>query len=132
MEAIPIRKASLALLLVASGALLDPYQVIRNPLLPGTIVLLVVLGRGALWATFGRTIHGTLGSSLLLGVGLSHLGEFSCVLIQVGHGEGIFGSDVYNSALFAFVALPILGGMILVPPNKSVRTISLKITHGNC
>jgi predicted Kef-type K+ transport protein len=40
-------------------------------------------------------------TALLVGVGLTQIGEFSFILVQVARGAGHVGDDVYNATLAA-------------------------------
>ena len=79
----------------------------------GTMIALVVVGRLVLrtlvvWV-FGQPIR----TAVMVGVGLSQIGEFSFILVQVARSAGHVGADVYNATL-ATSLITILMNALLV------------------
>jgi CPA2 family monovalent cation:H+ antiporter-2 len=96
-----LRDVFVALFFVTVGALIDPATVVRSLPLLGVIVGLIVVGKlltrtGVVWA-FGYPIS----TAVLVGVGLTQIGEFSFILVQVARKAGHIGDDVYNATLAA-------------------------------
>jgi CPA2 family monovalent cation:H+ antiporter-2 len=110
---LPIRDVFVALFFVTVGALINPQAVLDNPGLLGVIVGLVMVGkfviRTAVVALFGQPLW----TAVLVGVGLTQIGEFSFILVQVARRAGHVGDDVYNAILAASL-LTILGNAFLV------------------
>ena len=82
------------------------------PLL-GTMIALVVVGKLVLrtlvvWV-FGQPIR----TAVMVGVGLTQIGEFSFILVQVARSAGHVGADVYNATL-ATSLITILVNALLV------------------
>jgi len=98
---LPIRDAFVALFFVTIGALIDPASLRANLPLLGTMIVLVVGGKLVLWTLvvwiFGQPIR----TALMVGVGLTQIGEFSFILVQVARSAGHVGADVYNATLAA-------------------------------
>jgi K+:H+ antiporter len=110
---LPVRDAFVALFFVTIGALIDPALVTGNLPLLGTMIALVVVGRLVLrtlvvWV-FGQPIR----TAVMVGVGLSQIGEFSFILVQVARSAGHVGADVYNATL-ATSLITILMNALLV------------------
>jgi len=61
----------------------------------------VVIGKLVIWALVVRLFGYPLVTALLVGVGLTQIGEFSFILVQVARGAGHVGDDVYNATLAA-------------------------------
>src|SRR6185369_5837929 len=110
---LPVRDAFVALFFVTIGALIDPALIIENLPLLGTMIALVVVGKLVLrtlvvWM-FGQPIR----TAVMVGVGLTQIGEFSFVLVQVARSAGHVGADVYNATL-ATSLITILVNALLV------------------
>jgi CPA2 family monovalent cation:H+ antiporter-2 len=110
---LPIRDVFVALFFVTIGALLNPWAVLDNPGLLGVIVALVVAGKLVIWTAVVMLFAQPLWTAVLVGVGLTQIGEFSFILIQVARSAGHVGADVYNAVLAASL-LTILGNAFLV------------------
>jgi CPA2 family monovalent cation:H+ antiporter-2 len=65
------------------------------------VVGLVVVGKFALRSAITWLFGYPAWISVLVGVGLAQIGEFSFVLVQVARSAGYVGSDVYNAVLAA-------------------------------
>jgi CPA2 family monovalent cation:H+ antiporter-2 len=98
---LPLRDVFVALFFVTVGALIDPGSVLGNPTLLGAIVGLVVVGKLVIRALVVRLFGYPFSIALLTGVGLSQIGEFSFVLVQVARLAGHVGDDVYQAVLAA-------------------------------
>ena len=96
---LPIRDAFVALFFVTIGALIDPASLRSNLPLLAAMLTLVVVGKLVLWTlvvwVFGQPIR----TAVLVGVGLTQIGEFSFILVQVAKNAGHVGADVYNATL---------------------------------
>lgn len=98
---LPLRDAFVALFFVTLGALLDLRMIAGNLALLGALVGLIVLGNCAIWTTIALVFRQPPWTALLVGVGLTQIGEFSFVLVQVARQAGHVGADVYNATLAA-------------------------------
>ena len=110
---LPVRDAFVALFFVTIGALIDPALIMGNLPLLGTMIALVVVGKLVLrtlvvWV-FGQPIR----TAVMVGVGLTQIGEFSFILVQVARSAGHVGADVYNATL-ATSLITILVNALLV------------------
>jgi CPA2 family monovalent cation:H+ antiporter-2 len=110
---LPLRDVFVALFFVTVGALIDPAAVVGNLRLLGVIVALVLVGKLVVWTLVVKLFGHPLWTALLVGVGLTQIGEFSFILIQVARGAGHIGKDVYHATLAASL-LTILGNALLV------------------
>lgn len=96
-----LRDVFVALFFVTVGALIDPATVVSHLPLLAVMVGLIVVGKLVtrtlvVWA-FGYPLP----TALLVGVGLTQIGEFSFILVQVARSAGHVGNDVYNATLAA-------------------------------
>ena len=108
-----LRDAFVALFFVTIGALMDPRAVLANLPLLLAIVAMVVPGKFLIRALVVRALGQPLPTAILVGVGLTQMGEFSFVMIRVAREAGHVGNDVYNATLAASL-LTILVNAVLV------------------
>src|ERR671919_746665 len=110
---LPIRDVFVALFFITVGALINPGAVFENPALLGVIVALVVAAKFVIWTGVVALFGQPLWTAVLVGVGLTQIGEFSFILISVARAAGHVGDDIYNAILAASL-LTILGNALLV------------------
>ncbi len=108
-----LRDAFVALFFVTIGALVDPFSVVTHLPLLGVIVGLVVIGKLLVKTLVVWIFEGPFSTALLVGVGLTQIGEFSFILVQLARGAGHVSDDVYNAILAASL-LTILINALLV------------------
>jgi CPA2 family monovalent cation:H+ antiporter-2 len=110
---LPLRDAFVALFFVTIGALIDPRQILANLSLLGVMVGLIVVGKLVIWTLVIRLFRYPFTTAVLVGVGLTQIGEFSFVLVQVARTAGLVGDAVYSATLAASL-LTILSNALLV------------------
>ena len=98
---LPVRDILVAVFFVTIGCLIDPASVIAHVPLLLVIVALVVAGKLVIRTAVVRVFGYPLSTALLVGVGLTQIGEFSFILVQVARAAGHVGEDVYNATLAA-------------------------------
>ncbi len=108
-----LRDAFVALFFVTIGVLIDPKVVFANLDLLGIMLLLIVLGKFLIWALVVRLFRYAWWTALLVGVGLTQIGEFSFVLVQVAKTAGHVGDEVYNATLAASLATILLNAPLV-------------------
>ena len=91
--------AFVALFFVTIGTLINPAAVVDNVGLLATLIGLIVLGKFVVWTAVVRLFAYPLTTAALVGVGLTQIGEFSFILVQVARTAGLVGDDVYNATL---------------------------------
>lgn len=96
-----LRDAFVALFFVTIGTLIDPRVVLTNLHLLGLMLGLILVGKFAIWTLVVRLFRYSWATALLVGVGLTQIGEFSFVLVQVAKTAGHVSDDVYNATLAA-------------------------------
>jgi CPA2 family monovalent cation:H+ antiporter-2 len=109
----PLRDAFVAVFFVTLGVLIDPRLLVANLPLLGAILALVVVGKLLLWAGIVRVFGYPARTALLVGVGLTQIGEFSFVLVQAARAAGHVGAEVYSATLAAAL-VSILVNAVLV------------------
>ena len=119
---LPLRDVFVALFFVTIGALIDPGSLGANIPLLATMVAMVVVGKLVLWTLVVWLFRQSLWTALLVGVGLTQIGEFSFILVQVARGAGHVGADIYNATLAAaLITILINAGLVRTAPALIAR-----------
>jgi monovalent cation:H+ antiporter-2, CPA2 family len=98
---LPVRDIFVAVFFVTIGCLIDPGTVLAHLQLLLAIIGLVVIGKLAIWTGVVRLFGYPLATAFLVAVGLTQIGEFSFILVQVARTAGLVGHDVYTATLAA-------------------------------
>jgi CPA2 family monovalent cation:H+ antiporter-2 len=98
---LPLRDVFVALFFVTVGALIDPSTVLANLPLLAVMLALIVVGKLVIRTGIVVAFGYPLSTALLVGAGLTQIGEFSYVLVRVARDTGQVGADVYNATLAA-------------------------------
>jgi CPA2 family monovalent cation:H+ antiporter-2 len=109
----PLRDAFVALFFVTMGILVDPRVLISKPSLLLVIIGLVVIGKLVIWAVIVKVFGYPTQTALMVGLGLTQIGEFSYVLVRVARDAHIVGDDMYNAVLAASVFTILINGVLL-------------------
>jgi CPA2 family monovalent cation:H+ antiporter-2 len=119
---LPLRDVFVALFFVTIGALIDPGSLVANVPLLATMVVMVVVGKLVLWTLVVWLFRRPLWTALLVGVGLTQIGEFSFILVQVARTAGHVGADVYNATLAAsLITILINAALVRAAPGWIAR-----------
>ena len=110
---LPLRDVFVAVFFVTIGALVDPGSLFANLPLLGVMVALIVVGKFLVWTAVVWLFRYPLSTALLVGAGLTQIGEFSFILVQVARMAGQVGDEVYSATLAASL-LTILVNALLV------------------
>lgn len=97
----PLRDAFVALFFVTVGVLINPRAVLQNPGLLIALLAMVVIGKFVIWTGIVKLFGYPLKSAALVGTGLTQIGEFSFILVQVAHANNLVGDQIYYSILAA-------------------------------
>jgi CPA2 family monovalent cation:H+ antiporter-2 len=108
-----LRDAFVALFFVTVGVLIDPRVLSTNLALLALLVGIIVIGNWAIWTLVVLLFRQPLSTALLVGVGLTQIGEFSFVLVQVARQAGHVGLDVYNATLAASLVTILLNAILV-------------------
>jgi CPA2 family monovalent cation:H+ antiporter-2 len=100
-QLLPFRNAFAALFFVTIGALMNPRALLSQPALLGAIVAMVVLGKFVIWTAVVWLFRYPIRTAMLVAVGLTQIGEFSYVLVQVARDAGLVGAEVHSATLAA-------------------------------
>ena len=97
----PLRDAFVALFFVTVGTLINPRGVFADIRILLVIVGLVVLGKAAIWTGVTRAFGYSTRTSVLVGTGLTQIGEFSFILVQTARTSGLLSENFYHATLAA-------------------------------
>jgi monovalent cation:H+ antiporter-2, CPA2 family len=110
---LPLRDAFVALFFVTMGMMVNPRVLISSPSLLLVIVALTLAGKFLVWTLLVRLFRYSWKTSVMVGVGLTQIGEFSYVLVQVARDARLVGDDVYNATLAASVIMILVNGLLM-------------------
>ena len=116
-DLIPFREVLTSLFFVSVGMLLDPGTLIEHIGSTGLLVLALLCGKGLIVVLVGTIMRLPLRVSILAGVALAQIGEFSFVLSRAAEGSGLlaapFAEKLTAAAILTMLLTPI--GLALGP-----------------
>jgi K+:H+ antiporter len=118
---LPLRDVFVALFFVTIGAMVNPRVLFTDPALLGILVLLIIVGKVVIWSAVVRLFGYSSRIALLAGVGLTQIGEFSYVLVNVARSSGIVSDTVYNATLTASLVTILLNAAMVRLAPKMLR-----------
>jgi monovalent cation:H+ antiporter-2, CPA2 family len=98
---LPFRDAFVALFFVTIGALVNPKALFSNISTLLAILGMVTVGKIIIWTAVVRLFRYPFWTALLVGAGLTQIGEFSYVLVQIARDSGLIAPEVYSATLAA-------------------------------
>jgi CPA2 family monovalent cation:H+ antiporter-2 len=127
---LPLRDVFVALFFVTIGALIDPTTLVENIPLLAIMVALIVVGKLVLWTAVVWLFRQPFWTALLVGVGLTQIGEFSFILVQVARSAGHVGAEIYNATLAAsLVTILINAALVRTVPGWVARLRGVEEQH---
>jgi len=109
----PLRDSFVALFFVTIGLLIDPRTIFSNLTILVALIVLIVFGKLVAWSSVVRLFGYPTWVALAVAVGLTQIGEFSFVLVQVARNSGVVGDDVYNATLAASLVTILLNSALV-------------------
>ena len=114
----PLRDSFVALFFVTMGLLVDPKALVSNLPLLAAMIGLVLAVKFVIWTIVVRVFGYSIWTGVVVGVGLTQIGEFSFILVQVARNAGLVGADVYNATLAAsLVTILVNAALVRHVPN---------------
>ena len=98
-QLMPLRDAFVALFFVTVGILINPRAVLQHPMLLIELLLLVIVGKFIAWTGVVKLFGYSWRTATLVGTGLTQIGEFSFILVQVAHSYQLVGDQFYHATL---------------------------------
>ncbi len=109
-EILPFRDYFASIFFISIGMLLQTDYFMAHWVLLVIIALLLVLLKSGLVAATSTLLRYPVRSSLLAGLGLAQIGEFSFLLAQQGQISGLMGHDIFqvfiNASILSMLATP--------------------------
>src|SRR2546426_198287 len=96
---LPIRDIFIAVFFVSVGMLIRPAALVAELPTVAAMVLLVTVGKFAVWTGIIRAAGYPIGTAMLAGLGLTQIGEFSYILGKTGLVHGLVTRPVYDAIL---------------------------------
>lgn len=121
----PLRDAFVAVFFVSMGLLIDPGKLFSNMTLLAMMVGLIILGKFTVWTGVVLIFRYPLWTSVSVAIGLTQIGEFSFVLVQVARKTGIIGSELYNVTLAASLITILVNSALVRSLPKTLTRIRL-------
>lgn len=111
-EALPFREIFSVLFFVSVGMLVNPLNVITNIDQVLAVTVLIVVGKFLITALIGIALRAPAKTLLVVGAGLSQIGEFSFIVGQASMSLGILSQEQYGlilaGALLSIVLNPLM------------------------
>ncbi len=114
-DVVPLRDIFGLLFFVTVGMLLDPSMALQHPMKVLIAVGAIFVGKGIIVGVSTRLFGYYNMAPWIVGLGLSHIGEFSFVLARSGFSSGALGKSTYDLALTCTIVT-----IILAPPVSSL------------
>jgi CPA2 family monovalent cation:H+ antiporter-2 len=83
------------------GLLIQPRAVLSHLSLLAVMLGLIIVGKLLIWTLIALLFRYKLPVALFVGAGLTQIGEFSFILVQVARQHQLVGDDVYVATLAA-------------------------------
>jgi CPA2 family monovalent cation:H+ antiporter-2 len=124
----PFRETFAVLFFVSIGMLVNPVYLLDNIGHVLALTILIVVGKSILTVLLGFVFPWQARTALVVGAGLSQIGEFSFILGQAALGLGLLDQDQYSlilaSALLSITINPVLFRLI-TPAEKWLQKFPL-------
>ncbi|MBX9725572.1 MAG: cation:proton antiporter, partial [Candidatus Obscuribacterales bacterium] len=113
----PLKDVFSTIFFVSVGLLLDPIFVFQHAMEVLCFVIILILGKALIGTLAALLATKNLRSAIFVGAGLAQIGEFSFVLLTLGHDSKIVSEAIYNLLLAGSVLTMMLSPalMALVP-----------------
>lgn len=111
-NSLPLQDAFAVLFFVSVGMLFDPTILVRQPLMVGAVLLLILVGKSLVAMGIVLVLRYPPATALLAAASLAQIGEFSFILAGIGIEYGIMPQDglslVLAGALFSITLNPLI------------------------
>lgn len=116
-EVLPIRDLFVTLFFVSIGMLIDLQFVVAHAGLIAAVVAAIMVGKALVGTAIALGFRLSARTSMLIGLGLAQIGEFSFVLAREGQSAGLLSGDLFSLTLAAALVT-----MLLTPGFVQVST----------
>jgi monovalent cation:H+ antiporter-2, CPA2 family len=112
-DVLPLRDIFSSVFFVSVGMLIDPWLLIQNVQPVLLLVAVVVIGKGAISTGVALLFRYPAHASILVGMALAQIGEFSFVLTNLGEQRGILDPELTSIILGAALASILLNPLLI-------------------
>lgn len=127
-NSLPLQDAFAVLFFVSVGMMFDPSILVRQPLMVGSVLLLVLIGKSVIASVIVLALGYPLSTALTVSAALAQVGEFSFILAGLGVSHGLLPAEglslILAAALISIVLNP-LGFLAAERLTQRSRTTSL-------
>lgn len=109
---LPFRDAFVALFFVTVGALVNPRALLGELPLVALLVAMILVGKFVIWMLVVWIFRYPWLVAVRVAIGLTQIGEFSYVLVQICRNAGIVDSAIYNATLAASLITILLNALL--------------------
>jgi len=122
-EITPLRDIFATLFFVSLGMLLSPKFITGSWALILEMIAIIIVIKFAICFAITRMFGYTYQTALLVGVGLTQIGEFSFILAQAGVGAGIINYQFYSLVIASTVVTMLLTPLLLALVSRLQPTL---------
>ena len=112
-QLLPLRDVFVALFFVTIGTLVNPRALLTHPGLLLVLLAMIIAGKFVIWAMVALLFRYPWRSALRIGIGLTQIGEFSYVLVQVAKNASLIDDTLYNATLMASLVSILLNAFLV-------------------
>ncbi len=127
-QLLPLRDIFVALFFVTVGALVNPRVLLSHPGLLLILIALIVVGKFVIWTSIVRLFRFDWKTAVLVGVGLTQIGEFSYVLVQEAKSAQLVPDTIYNATLMASLISILINSFLVRVVGNRLSNSSQKVT----
>jgi CPA2 family monovalent cation:H+ antiporter-2 len=125
-EVIPFREVFASLFFVSVGMLLEPLAIVNNALPIFVMVIVIVVAKAVIATTAGLATRLPLRVSIVAGLSLAQVGEFSFVLLAAGHNAMTLPEPFTGNLTTAIVISMLVTPLIIVAaPHVAAGVLSM-------
>jgi CPA2 family monovalent cation:H+ antiporter-2 len=127
-QLLPLRDIFVALFFVTVGALVNPRVLLSHPGLLLILIALIVVGKFVIWTSIVRLFRFDWKTAVLVGVGLTQIGEFSYVLVQEAKNAQLVTETIYNATLMASLISILINSVLVRAVGNRLSNSAQKVT----
>jgi CPA2 family monovalent cation:H+ antiporter-2 len=126
-EVLPFRDLFAVLFFVSVGMLVDPQALLESAGFVALLVIIAVVGKGALTTGLSAALGLPLRSALLLGAAMAQVGEFSFIIASDALEIDLIDVEVYNLILGTAVVSILLSPLAIQVADRLARGVERRM-----
>lgn len=129
-QSLPLRDTFSVLFFISVGMIFDPTIIVREPLMVFITFLIIVVVKPACAYIIARFFRQSHDDSLIIGISLGQIGEFSFILASLALHMGVISQNLSDLILSgALISISINPFLFKMAANARVDASKLKILH---